>query len=94
MSCLQNVSSEAKDTASETADGQLVGGTGEVGGCWLDGGAGTWGSSRRWGGCEGGSDLAWCAGCEDGGCRHGGAGGEGAVGDCHGLLGSSSVGGS
>ena len=38
--------------------------------------------------------MAWRFGCEHGGCWHGGAGGEGTIGDCDGLLGSSSVGGS
>lgn len=66
-----------------------------MGGCWLDWRTSAWSSARWWSwGSKGGSDLAWCAGCEHCGCWHGSAGGEWAVGDCDGLLGSSSIGGS
>lgn len=64
-------------------------------GGWLDGRTGSWCSACWWSwGRKGGCDLAWCAGSEHCGCWYGCACGEGAVGDCDGLLGSGSVGGS
>ncbi len=92
-SFLQNVSSETQNTASDTANGELVGGTSEVCGGWLDGRTSSRSSARWWSwGCKGGCNLAWCAGCESCGCWHGCACGEWAVGDGDSLLGSSSVG--
>ena len=63
-------------------------------GCRLDGSTSAWSSARWWRRSQGSSDLAGRSRGEDSGCRHGSACGEGAVGDCDGLLGGSSVGGS
>ena len=94
LSSLQNVSSETQDTASNTANVELVGSTSEVCGCWLDGRTSAGSSAGWWGRSQGSSDLAWCGGSEHTGCWHGSACGEWAVGDCDGLAGGSSVGGS
>ena len=94
LSSLQNVSSETQDTASDTANVELVGSTGEVCGSWLDGRTSAGSSARWWVRSQSSSDLAWCGGSEHRGCWHGSACSEGAVGDCDGLLGGSSIGGS
>ena len=91
---LQNVSSETQDTASNTANVELVGSTSEVCSCWLDGRTSAGSSARWWGRSQGSSDLAWCGGSEHRGCWHGSACSEWTVGDCDSLLGGSSISGS